>query len=292
MVATNYRIWRLIGVTEPFDPQCKLVTSPFFSPAVLAACRLVVALFSLLTLCITLGWDSEDGTGDRCVAGHRVICDAFANRSARNAATSRTSPIYPTLGYARTTGHLPCRQPSLLHVIGLTGRTHCNPGRVSYSSCTFFYFLPSSYTVRYSPLSELLGACSDRDSFSALAIITTAVFWSLLTSPDTLSGTVNGTPTLPPPTSHFIRSFNGFPFAPPNHHHLCGTAYTNISVHALNTALAGFEIFFTNMPPPPYIHMVFLVIMLAFYLAVAYITFATQHFYGSSRLPRFRLLAF
>ncbi|KAF8874991.1 hypothetical protein BD779DRAFT_1564838 [Infundibulicybe gibba] len=41
----------------PFDPAHRLVTSPFFSPLALAAIRLSIALYTLVTLLFTLIWD-------------------------------------------------------------------------------------------------------------------------------------------------------------------------------------------------------------------------------------------
>ncbi|GJJ16314.1 hypothetical protein Clacol_010611 [Clathrus columnatus] len=58
------------------------------------------------------------------------------------------------------------------------------------------------------------------------------------------------------------------------------SAWQELSVHALNTAFALFEIFLTNCGPQPPFHIIFLVLILAAYLGVAYITRATQGFYG------------
>lgn len=56
--------------------------------------------------------------------------------------------------------------------------------------------------------------------------------------------------------------------------------WSNISEHALNSAFALFEILLTNVAPMPWIHIPFLIVLLAGYLGVAYITFATQGFYS------------
>ncbi|KAL8734206.1 MAG: hypothetical protein Q9166_001692 [cf. Caloplaca sp. 2 TL-2023] len=58
---------------------------------------------------------------------------------------------------------------------------------------------------------------------------------------------------------------------------LAKTEYT--SQHALNTVFAAFEIFLTRTSPPPPAHFPFLVILLALYLALAYLTHATAGFY-------------
>ena len=42
-------------------------TSPLFSPLILAGLRLLIALYTLLTLCISLAFEAEDGFGDRYV---------------------------------------------------------------------------------------------------------------------------------------------------------------------------------------------------------------------------------
>ncbi|OJD17485.1 hypothetical protein AJ78_02406 [Emergomyces pasteurianus Ep9510] len=53
-------------------------------------------------------------------------------------------------------------------------------------------------------------------------------------------------------------------------------AWSNVSRHALTPVFALFEIIFSTVPPPPLLHFPFLVIILALYTGVAYITHATQ----------------
>ncbi|EIM88717.1 uncharacterized protein STEHIDRAFT_75460 [Stereum hirsutum FP-91666 SS1] len=201
----TYRLWRALGVTENFDPACKLVTSPLFSPLVLAGFRLLIALYTLITLCITVAFASEDGAGDSYFS-------YFTHLSYIGLCSWFWASGIQTLIFGIRAGS----------------------GNRAYPLQTWPRILQFLHMLLFSTI-------------IVYPIITTAVFWSLLTSSTTLSGTVN--------------------------------AWTNISVHALNTALAAFEIFLTNMPPTPYLHVVFLVILLAFYLGVAYITFATQGFY-------------
>jgi uncharacterized membrane protein YhdT len=50
----------------------------------------------------------------------------------------------------------------------------------------------------------------------------------------------------------------------------------------MNTAFALFEILFSNSPPAPWCTLGFNILILAGYLSVAYITHATQGFYGMS----------
>ena len=57
-----------------------------------------------------------------------------------------------------------------------------------------------------------------------------------------------------------------------------------ISQHALNSLFALFEILLPRTSPPPPLHIVCLVILLACYLALAYITHATEGFYPYSFL--------
>lgn len=52
-----------------------------------------------------------------------------------------------------------------------------------------------------------------------------------------------------------------------------------VSGHLLNSVFALFEVVFARTERMPWIHLPFLVFFLAGYLAVAYITYATQGFY-------------
>ncbi|KAJ7811005.1 hypothetical protein B0H14DRAFT_2861385 [Mycena olivaceomarginata] len=55
--------WAHFGVEHTFDPQYKFVSSPLFSPSVLAGLRSLVALYSLCTICTVLGFDVAAGDG-------------------------------------------------------------------------------------------------------------------------------------------------------------------------------------------------------------------------------------
>lgn len=73
------------------------------------------------------------------------------------------------------------------------------------------------------------------------------VFWGLLSLPTTLST----------------------PFS----------AWGNISEHALNGVFAFVELVLPRTSPSPWIHLPFLLLLLALYLALAYVTHATKGFY-------------
>ncbi|KAK5992472.1 hypothetical protein PT974_05879 [Cladobotryum mycophilum] len=62
------------------------------------------------------------------------------------------------------------------------------------------------------------------------------------------------------------------------------SAWSNISQHGLNSAFALFEILIPRTNPPPFVHIPWLILILAGYLSVAYITKATQGFYTYSFL--------
>lgn len=49
--------YQRVGVDTTFDPEHKHVTSPVFSPRILAAIRLTLAVYALFTLLFTLIWD-------------------------------------------------------------------------------------------------------------------------------------------------------------------------------------------------------------------------------------------
>lgn len=61
-------------------------------------------------------------------------------------------------------------------------------------------------------------------------------------------------------------------------------AWSNVSQHAMNSFFALFEIAVPRTDTPPPVHMLWLVVILALYLAVAYITKATKGFYVYSFL--------
>lgn len=51
------RWYQKLGVLTPFDPFDTLVTSPVFSPFVLAILRLLFAFYTLFTLVFIFAWD-------------------------------------------------------------------------------------------------------------------------------------------------------------------------------------------------------------------------------------------
>ncbi|KAJ6627680.1 hypothetical protein B0H10DRAFT_1993721 [Mycena sp. CBHHK59/15] len=83
--------------------------------------------------------------------------------------------------------------------------------------------------------------------YGPAAFIVTVVFWALLATPTTLN------------TSY--------------------KKWSNISIHAMNSAFALFELCLTNAPPAPWAALPVGIILLGGYLGVAYITHVTQGFY-------------
>lgn len=61
-------------------------------------------------------------------------------------------------------------------------------------------------------------------------------------------------------------------------------AWTNISQHAMNSGFALFEIFIPRTEPQPVAYLLVLIVILALYLALAYVTKATKGFYTYSFL--------
>ncbi|KAF2674439.1 hypothetical protein BT63DRAFT_419732 [Microthyrium microscopicum] len=57
------------------------------------------------------------------------------------------------------------------------------------------------------------------------------------------------------------------------------TLWSNLSEHALNSVFALLEITFARTEPMPWIHLAYLVVLLAMYLGVVFITVDTEHFY-------------
>jgi hypothetical protein len=57
------------------------------------------------------------------------------------------------------------------------------------------------------------------------------------------------------------------------------SAWSNISQHAMNSVFALFEIIFTRTDPLPLIHLFWLIVILALYCGLAYVTKATRNYY-------------
>ncbi|KAJ3861031.1 hypothetical protein EV359DRAFT_47993 [Lentinula novae-zelandiae] len=125
---------------------------------------------------------------------------------------------------------------------------------------TFFYALRQRHSMERLPeyplqkwprifqlLHVMLGT-----TIISYPILVTIVFWALLASPAVFS-TKFGT-------------------------------WSNISIHVLNTAWSLFEMIGTNSPPPRWSMLPCMIIILALYLALAYVTHATQGFYPYSFL--------
>ena len=61
-------------------------------------------------------------------------------------------------------------------------------------------------------------------------------------------------------------------------------AWSNISQHAINSVFALFEILMTRINPPPWIHLLWLIVILAMYCGLAYLTHHTKGVYVYSFL--------
>jgi len=197
--------WYRFGVEHTFDSQHKFVSSPVFSPYVLAGIRGLLALYALCTVCTVLGFDVSEGDG-------KSFLSYF----------------------------------TLLSYVGLVAYYWAAAVQ------TFFYARYGRYPLRRWPrflqgLHVLL-----QSTITTFPFIVTVVYWALLSSPRTFDTTLD--------------------------------SWENISIHALNTPFALFEILLTNAPPAPWLTLPFHILFLVGYLGVAYITHATQGFYTYSFL--------
>ena len=64
-------------------------------------------------------------------------------------------------------------------------------------------------------------------------------------------------------------------------------SFDNISMHALNSVFAGLEIILPRSDPHPWLLLVPIIIILALYLGLAYLTHATEGFYVYSFLDMY-----
>lgn len=217
-------IYGYLGVDSPFDPSFSLVTSPILSPAALAGLRLFIAFYATVFVLV------------------RLIYEGIRYHSDGTFFSYFTSLSYiGLLSYFWASG-----VQTLFYALSVRSGSK-----------------PPSYPLQSWPRPLQFLHLLLFSTIVTFPIIVTAVFWSLLSSPDTLATRYS--------------------------------AWANISEHALNTALAGLEILITNVSPSlprrsstgiglPWAHLPFLVGLLACYLGVAYITNGTQHFYTYSFL--------
>ncbi|KAL8694884.1 MAG: hypothetical protein Q9218_000548 [Villophora microphyllina] len=133
---------------------------------------------------------------------------------------------------------------------------------LSYWGLAFYFLFSSLHTFSYArtgrawlqkwPVALQVAHAAFYTTIVTFPILVTAVFWAILYS-----------------GSWFPAEFEG---------------WSNMSQHALNTVFAAFEIFLTRTAPSPYAHLPILVVILALYLALAYVTHATAGFYPYSFL--------
>jgi len=55
--------------------------------------------------------------------------------------------------------------------------------------------------------------------------------------------------------------------------------WSNISQHAMNSIFGLFELVFSRINPSPWIHLLWLIVLLGSYCGLAYLTYATKHYY-------------
>ncbi len=163
---------------------------------------------------------------------------------------------------------------------GTHSLTDANDGELSkFTSLTFwgiaFYFLFSTihtclYARRgYAPLDHWPRPLQALHSLFYTTIVTfpflvTIVFWVLL---------YDG--------SWFTIEFDAWSNVSTPVHGWCKRLLTALqtSRHSLNSLFALLEVLLSATNPPPWLHLLFLIVILALYLALAYLTFATQGFY-------------
>ncbi|KAG8862541.1 hypothetical protein FRB96_001098 [Tulasnella sp. 330] len=199
------RIYDYFGIALPFDGDCTLVTSNIVSSRLLGIIRLVLAIYTLVTLIVILVWEG--------VVTH-VINQFFS--------------YFTDLSYIGLCAYF---WASAVQTLAYSSRPRPRE--------------PLSYPLQSWPrVLQLLHVLLNCTVWVAPFIVT-VVFWVLL-------------------ADHALDS----PF----------NAWHNISVHILNSLFAITDIVLSRFTPQWSIIPV-LILILGLYIALAYLTFATQHFY-------------
>ncbi|KAJ6599735.1 hypothetical protein DFH09DRAFT_1355834 [Mycena vulgaris] len=94
--------WARLGVSTPFDPHHKFVSSPLLPPAALAALRLLLALYAVASLCTVLAFNVAAGIGPSFLS-------YFTQLSYIGVAAYYCAAAVQTLAYARY-GRYPLRR--------------------------------------------------------------------------------------------------------------------------------------------------------------------------------------
>ncbi|KAL8963356.1 MAG: hypothetical protein Q9193_000378 [Seirophora villosa] len=154
---------------------------------------------------------------------------------------------------------------------------------LTYWGIAFYFLFSSLHTFRYTltgkswlqgwPVMLQVAHAVFHTSIVTFPVLVTVVFWALLYSGVWF-------PTEFTAWSNVRCPVSILPPSNPAWHN--GSAKT--SQHALNTVFAAVEILLTRTSPPPLAHLPILVLLLALYLALAYLTHATQGFYPYSFL--------
>ncbi|KAI1821022.1 hypothetical protein F4861DRAFT_533270 [Xylaria intraflava] len=164
---------------------------------------------------------------------------------------------------------------------------------------SLYAFTTLLFNIAYQCARQDLGGCqASRQSFSFFTVLTYwgIAFYNLAAATHTLCYARQGTAPLyrlprPLKALHalFYSSITTYPFlvlivfwallSSPATLATPYSAWSNISQHVFNAVFAAIEILLPRTDPAPWTHLVFLLLVLALYLGLAYVTFATQGFY-------------
>lgn len=89
-------VYAFLGVSSPFDPDCTFVTSPALPSFLLAAVRLVIALYALFVVLFSLIWGAVKSDDAQTYVLPDVVYDRLLISVISNIGTFpslRTSPI-------------------------------------------------------------------------------------------------------------------------------------------------------------------------------------------------------
>lgn len=100
------------------------------------------------------------------------------------------------------------------------------------------------------------------------AFVVTIAYWTLLASSDTFATPFSGTIRFPAVCTRLL--------TPPS-----TLAWDNTSVHILNSVFTLSEILLTFLGPIPWLYLPLCIFIIGLYIALAYVTYASQHFYRS-----------
>ncbi|KAN0062904.1 hypothetical protein ACQY0O_004725 [Thecaphora frezii] len=244
MLSFTSRLYLWLGVPAPFDPQHRYVTSYVLSPFYLFLWRAIVALFTLITCIYTAAHDGGSTFSYFTVLSYWGIMGYFVVSALHTGSFWWSLRLWQRSTAASSASTLEASASSDSE----EKRQSQEPGdSLPYNDDAVVRGYPKSWLDRWPRPFQAAHALLV-STVATYPLIVTIVYWNLLG--------------------------DGSSFSTPY------SSYSNMSKHALNLFISQLDVIILGRAPMrPWWHLLLVVLMIAGYVGVAYITYAMQGFY-------------